>query len=608
MVTTVHPYPGNGSGVLDRMRVTVPETEYGRMVQVPICKAFSRLGSCVEKVESGKPDGGYLSLLCDGETGQWRKIDERSVVAPAGAYEGARLVHSVKAAQLLYRDFVSITRKGTGPFGKSLISPPAGSTWSLPTDGVFSSITVGLEGDRREVFSTVDPPTDRHHPWSGSIDTSPVHIPADEAGRIHALAGGRAAAAFARVACRELGYTDAPFVTNCQGLQQLLDRLPERTASDKGMLASLCPELGTTYVNAPVPIWFEVRDPVGTKSQLNWMRANVAAVTCAAGYTSGWDLVTNGASTHQDDCCGPICPADTAAPPGSIPGVADADGSFHPGIRMHQGPYFQAAIDEGTRDIWEGSLLSVGPVPYAPSCDGSEDSVLRCFQNQMVLPMEDRRKWKRPCTRRILVGCSGPVLDPDDPYQVAQSLKIIDVRAAVLDDLSGFEVAVFVRPDGKNVKQLALQVTLTGGQEGCADTTFREDRVMTSLFPMSHPTKFQLQLAPQCRKIWSPYGYNITARLYQCSGCSKPNTLADARSVVGRLRRPTAGDGTWVIGDSVTSMSQPSQMEQPKIFSDTGGLFNCTTGEAATDAQVRAAVERLCWGTVVGAEQFVPMK
>ena len=62
-----------------------------------------------------------------------------------------------------------------------------------------------------------------------------------------------------------------------------------------------------------------------------------------------------------------------------------------------------------------------------------------------------------------------------------------------------------------------------------------------------------------------------------------------------------------MIGDGVYSLSQPTQMEKPKIFSDTGGLFNCTTGEAATDAQVREAVEQLCWGAVIGAEQFVPM-
>eukprot|EP01046_Picozoa_sp_COSAG06_P074543 COSAG06_NODE_22848_length_710_cov_2.464812_1_plen_167_part_10 len=116
----------------------------------------------------------------------------------------------------------------------------------LTSGGVLGAITVGFAGERRDVVSTELEPLNRsvngltgRNKRTTTIDTSSINTgkgisePLSMDGIAH-RAGGRAAAAFARVACRELGYADiengrhgAPLVTNCQGLANLLAELEQ---------------------------------------------------------------------------------------------------------------------------------------------------------------------------------------------------------------------------------------------------------------------------------------------------------------------------------------------------------------------------------------------
>ena len=385
----------------------------------------------------------------------------------------------------------------------------------LASDGVLGAITVGFAGERRDVVSTELEPLNRsvnaltgRNKRATTIDTSsmgkdkdkdkdkeisePPPLSMSMDGIAH-RAGGRAAAAFARVACRELGYADmngrhgAPLVTNCQGLANLLAELEQldssvanATADSALLLSHLCPELhgsggtsgettgtggkdGAPQQQQPALChnWLEVRDPPisdPSSTQLDWVQANAMA--------------------------------------------------------NHKGVVLTEHVEGGfAGGIWKGK---VGPIPESPSCSGSEDSVLRCFPHQMIMPLQ-------------------PTPEPEPPQP---------------DD-----------KDGDNDDAIAHQGPVVGRQQ------------------------------------WT-------------RPCSQ-------RILVGCSAAPTASGGTWVIGDqpvvssSAGAMRQEEEEEEEgqgqlymygaKIFGDVGeaGPVNCSTGQPATELEIRTAVHELCWGTLL---------
>lgn len=330
----------------------IPKTDYGTSVQVPICKNFTNTGSCID--DCG--DAGFITMECVSPSGQFTQNIARGVYASAASFEGARMSHSTEIAASMYSSFV----RGVS----AAIRSPPGSTWSFPTtgSGVFAAITVALNGERRPVFSTRFGPMDRRFDSEATIDTAPTTISNTTLGRIFASSMGRSAAAFARVACRELGYEAAPVVTNCQGLAQLLGSLPH--VNDTAMLSVLCPEQTSehgTDIESECSSGFEVREPPidnSESSQLDWVKANAQKTE-------------------------------------------------------HIGAVARAAYVEDL-PLWNRLQYfgRVGPVPESPSCDGSEDSVVRCFQHQMVIAHKLRQAWTRRCNKRMLVACSNPSESP----------------------------------------------------------------------------------------------------------------------------------------------------------------------------------------------------
>jgi hypothetical protein len=258
------------------------------------------------------------------------------------AYEGARMTQSNQTAAMLFSHFVRAVN--------SSLQQSLGSAL-LPKTGVFTSVTVGLGGERRHVFSTAAGPLNRGNETSGTINTSWV----DGAGTPQERSGGRAAAAFARVACKEMGYDRAPVVTNCRGLAQLLAALPpEQDTNTTELLLTLCPDIAQS--DNGCSNWFEVRDPPindPENTQLDWVR-----------------------------------------------------------VHAHKKGHAVVYRDEHSAElpIWQHlqRFNKVGPVPESPSCDGSERSVVRCFQHQMMISSQMRQSWTRSCGQRMLIACSGP--------------------------------------------------------------------------------------------------------------------------------------------------------------------------------------------------------
>ena len=556
--------------VYQTVTVVAPRADYGHTVQVAVCRQFTSTGSCKDNTAG---DAGYARVSCDASSGKWNLDGDSSVFASGRSYDQLRMSKPLSLAQSMYHGFVSSVA--------GAVQPPTGSSWRLPAEGVLTSVMVGYEGERRDVFATADSPMERSdHP--GSIDTNPSHNSQSMTERIHALAGGRAAASFARVACAELGFHEAPFVTSCQGLASLLDDLPDRSADATKMLAELCPEVQSVDgAGKKCPNWVEVRDPPlndVANTQLDWLRASV------------------------------LTPVDT-------------DG-------LHAAPVFEATGTNGLLPDWRDlkSFATVGPVPESPSCDGTEDRVLRCFQRQMIIDIARRKLWKRNCLRRMIVGCSKPAdPTPDDTIrpELGASILLADVKA--LPDYSGFAVSVAVRPadyafGGQNITveatlsgpfYLGTSRNATGGSDvtsvSCVHITRQVPVVPASLFPLTSPTSFELQLPPQCRHRWTPYRpqqYKIVLELQSFSNGGEQPALVDPRGSTlqkfAKLRSVTASDGTWVVGDSVRPYPDKSTpLTQPKIFVDTAGPFNCTTGELATKAEILASAGQLCWGKTI---------
>lgn len=84
--------------------------------------------------------------------------------------------------------------------------------------------------------------------------------------------------------------------------------------------------------------------------------------------------------------------------------------SVLPNHRFQGVPFHLQPTDDGDVPDWRTMNVSdwvVGPVPSSPSCAGSEANVMQCFQHQVIMPIEQRKAWVRPCAHRMIVACSG---------------------------------------------------------------------------------------------------------------------------------------------------------------------------------------------------------
>ena len=249
--------------------------------------------------------------------------------------------------------------------------------WWLPKQGVLSAVSIGLDAERRDVMATAHGPAERAGgDASHSINAAPGRLHR-ESGWTHSRANGRASAAFARVACRELGFASSPFVTTCAGLQQLLSvtnssgtGASATDAATSGMLHQLCPELQDP--SAVCPNWLEVQEPnLDSSLHLDWLRSSVL-----------------------------------------------------PNRRFQGVPFHLQPTDDGDVPDWRtinASDWAVGPVPISPSCGGSEASVMQCFQHQVIIPIEQRKAWVRPCAHRMIVACSAESASAPGTWVVGDS-------------------------------------------------------------------------------------------------------------------------------------------------------------------------------------------
>ena len=172
--------------------------------------------------------------------------------------------------------------------------------------------------------------------------------------------------------------------------------------------------------------------------------------------------------------------------------------------------------------------------------------------------------------------------------------SIEDVVPVVLDDRSGFRIEVTVRGQAaaaaavaQRQQQMVVKVTLKAptGVAGCADIT-REQAVAD---PGAGPTTIELQLAPPCRKLWSPKSphlYNMTVSLVNMStGMPLPPIIDTIESYAG-LRTYTVGDdGKGIIRPLLNGafVYQMATLDQ--------GFWPDGNYAAPTDAALRSDLE-----------------
>ena len=349
---------------------------------VPCCSSFSFTGSCI----GDEASFGWMVSRCDaqGNRVMYQNPDDEQDWArrspwyakqifrcqPLSTVHGPRLDQSVADAEQLWKGF----RLNTGD-----MSDLTKRRWTLPETGIFASVSMqmdlsslgGKAGKWYPVFSTrTDDIAENHNPNPVTIDTRPegeVSAFQDPDEYSHYQRGkGRAAAAFAQVACRQLGYRRAAVVTNCRALNNNhLTKKPHPDpwwdAHGKSLRELACPEVHA-----------------GDKR----------TKTCPSSHLV---LLSQGDTLRQ--------------------GMAVW-------LNHHvQFPWINESVYDMTqwRD-WDG------PMPTFSSCMGSETEVARCFQSQV---QQARRSYgqperTRPCLSKVLLGCtnenSRPAREGSPPY------------------------------------------------------------------------------------------------------------------------------------------------------------------------------------------------
>jgi hypothetical protein len=269
--------------------------------------------------------------------------------------------------------------------------------WNMPLNGSLSSISVSMRDasvgdenrglDWRPVMSV---------PRQGSvaaIDATPGGAgpsdPGDSAGHHHQFHEfGRAAAAFADVSCRQLGFKRAVVVTNCQALFHMrrtlsndhddanADWWADRRALDPetDVFLELCPEFRgdgpeqrNSLAETMCPRWLEVAEkPLWRNSEMEaWLRGNALNSLAPENFSLAYD-------------------------------------SF---FRYHQ---MKNATGNWTLDVFD-------PLPAMSSCSGVENDIRQCFWSQLQDRFQSRssesrqpetRPQTRPCVWKIVVGCT----------------------------------------------------------------------------------------------------------------------------------------------------------------------------------------------------------
>jgi beta-galactosidase/beta-glucuronidase len=120
--------------------------------------------------------------------------------------------------------------------------------------------------------------------------------------------------------------------------------------------------------------------------------------------------------------------------------------------------------------------------------------------------------------------------------------SIEEVVPITLADRSGFAIEVSVRAGSQSSSTLEVTLSSSAVAAGCADIT-REQTVAVT----GGPTLIELQLAPPCRRLWSPrtpYLYNISVSLMGTSPRTRIDTI---RSYAGLRTYTVADDGNGTV-------------------------------------------------------------
>lgn len=367
---------------------------------VPCCGRLSRTGSCLDQNGSC----GYIMSRCarneNGElghqswrsNGSWVSLSDNAVMQAectslSEAVAGVKLEQTSIDAAVLYRKFAHALRRQ--------ISPSVAKHWILPLNGSLSSVSVsmrGLHGGSGKSGSGWRPVVSvPRHGSSAAIDagTPSGRQPRDPSSvynRYYEF--GRAAAGFADVSCRQLGWKRAAAVTNCQALYNMRfkfqldnddaneDWWAARRALDPetDVFLELCPEFRgngpkarNSLSRTMCPRWLEVADePLGqTPKWEAWLRVNALNNLTPENFSLAYD-------------------------------------SFFRSM-----PYTENAGPNGK----QVSPDFFNPLPETSSCSGAESDIRQCFWAQLQEMLRNRsvdspQAMVRPCTWKIVVGCT----------------------------------------------------------------------------------------------------------------------------------------------------------------------------------------------------------
>ena len=216
-------------------------------IQASCCSFLSDAGGCAD----ARGQYGIASVSCDRLSGTWAATHLVRGTTPgtwAGTWAGTSSrcfpLQDVPFRLDIVNDPVAYSQF------RSWVAPHLATTntWGLPRTWLLSSVSVNINGVWNAMVACPAGYGTCVNVFGGirsSIDDAPG-----------SPSGGRAAAAFARVACRQFGFTSAPVVMTCGSIGHLLRAIHERggeTVLPDELRQSLVRLCGAKHGNASSP-------------------------------------------------------------------------------------------------------------------------------------------------------------------------------------------------------------------------------------------------------------------------------------------------------------------------------------------------------------------
>ena len=380
------------------MMIKLPDLTLGESIDVSCCSKIAVGGGC-----AGRDDGiGVVTVSCvdlyarrsitnDDPPPKWQDSDSYSFNHTAGqclptesfglSLSAVTPDGNVSNSAALLSELWS--RFSTGM--SSHVSASTGGAWLQPlrSDGMLGVLNLQRDGEWRPVATR---PSSRLH--NSSIDTRTD----DEAKGSRVVAAGN-------VACRELGFAGASFVTNCQGLGLLIRAHKGAIDGDTELLASLCSRsAGEQQGSRSAKLWLELNS--------EWDRAMQPGGEWLPVVDAGGDGTTTAVSVSPVFRGQPPWIYDSARPSSWCVGdeLASDNASAMP------------------CDLGSGSMGGV-------CATGGAGAVARCFQHELTSEPQGPDLDSPPGVRKsrdktlmnnynLVVGCTGyhkPAPDADMP-------------------------------------------------------------------------------------------------------------------------------------------------------------------------------------------------